>query len=425
MSNIALIGAGTVGSGLIQILESNKKLILERSGVDLNLVLICEKDKEKIQQTTSIPVTDNFDEVISRKDIEVVVELIGGTTIAYEVVKKAILSGKTVVTANKALISDKGEELFRLATENGVEIGYEASVGGAIPVIRTVKTGLVSNQFESVYGILNGTTNFILSKMEEENLEYSDALKKAQELGFAEKDPTFDVEGIDAAQKLSILGGLAFDKKIPSNKIFTEGISKITKTEILFAKQLGYRIKLLGICRRNGNLLEARVHPVMIPLSHPIANVMNEMNAIYFQSQFSGPTILMGKGAGSLPTASAVISDLVFYSSRIGKQENKFEKNLFPVADMMNPEESLLRYYLRFNTVDKPGVLAEIAHILGKNNISISTVRQYESQSEPIEVIVITHKSKEKDILKSLSEIDIMRDIIKEKTILVRLQESL
>ncbi|MCC6274349.1 MAG: homoserine dehydrogenase [Leptospiraceae bacterium] len=425
MSNIALIGAGTVGSGLIQILESNKKLILERSGVDLNLVLICEKDKEKIQQTTSSPVTDNFDEVISRKDIEVVVELIGGTTIAYEVVKKAILSGKTVVTANKALISDKGEELFRLATENGVEIGYEASVGGAIPVIRTVKTGLVSNQFESVYGILNGTTNFILSKMEEENLEYSDALKKAQELGFAEKDPTFDVEGIDAAQKLSILGGLAFDKKIPSNKIFTEGISKITKTEILFAKQLGYRIKLLGICRRNGNLLEARVHPVMIPLSHPIANVMNEMNAIYFQSQFSGPTILMGKGAGSLPTASAVISDLVFYSSRIGKQENKFEKNLFPVADMMNPEESLLRYYLRFNTVDKPGVLAEIAHILGKNNISISTVRQYESQSEPIEVIVITHKSKEKDILKSLSEIDIMRDIIKEKTILVRLQESL
>ncbi len=425
MSNIALIGAGTVGSGLIQILESNKKLILERSGVDLNLVLICDKDKEKIQQTTSIPVTDNFDEVISRKDIEVVVELIGGTTIAYEVVKKAILSGKTVVTANKALISDKGEELFRLATENGVEIGYEASVGGAIPVIRTVKTGLVSNQFESVYGILNGTTNFILSKMEEENLEYSDALKKAQELGFAEKDPTFDVEGIDAAQKLSILGGLAFDKKIPSNKIFTEGISKITKTEILFAKQLGYRIKLLGICRRNGNLLEARVHPVMIPLSHPIANVMNEMNAIYFQSQFSGPTILMGKGAGSLPTASAVISDLVFYSSRIGKQENKFEKNLFPVADMMNPEESLLRYYLRFNTVDKPGVLAEIAHILGKNNISISTVRQYESQSEPIEVIVITHKSKEKDILKSLSEIDIMRDIIKEKTILVRLQESL
>ncbi|MBE7413071.1 MAG: homoserine dehydrogenase [Leptospiraceae bacterium] len=425
MFNVALVGGGTVGSGLISILEKRKKLIQDRSGIELNLALICDKDTEKIKKLTSIPVTDNFEDVLSKKDIDIVVELIGGTTIAYEIVKKSLLSKKTVITANKALIAEKGEELFQLASDNGVEIGYEASVGGAIPVIRTVKTGLVSNQFESVYGILNGTTNFILSKMEEDNLEYSDALKKAQELGFAEKDPTFDVEGIDAAQKLSILGGLVFDRKIPSSKIFTKGISKITKTEILFAKQLGYRIKLLGICRKHGDLIEARVHPAMIPLSHPIANVMNEMNAVYFHSEFSGPTILMGKGAGSLPTASAVVSDLVFYSSRIGKDKNSLEKNLFSPAEMMNPEESVLKFYLRFNTVDKPGVLGHITDVLGNNNISISTVRQNESNKEPIEVIVITHKSKERDILKSLKEIDEMTDIIKEKTILVRLQESL
>ncbi|MCE9501516.1 MAG: homoserine dehydrogenase, partial [Leptospira sp.] len=279
--NIGLVGAGTVGSGVIEILKKNRSLIAERTGIDLNLSMICDTNPALAKKYPEIKIVSEYKEITNNASINILIETVGGTGIAFDILKAAISSKKTVVTANKALISEKGNEIFQLAEANNVEIGYEAAVGGTIPVIRTLKTGFVSNNYESIYGILNGTTNFILSKMEEENLDYDKALKEAQDLGFAEKDPTFDVEGIDAAHKLSILGGLAFNIKIPVSKIYIEGISKITSTEIQFAKLLGYRIKLLGICRLNGGLVEARVHPVMIPLSHPIANIMNEMNAIY------------------------------------------------------------------------------------------------------------------------------------------------
>ena len=350
-----------------------------------------------------------------------IVELVGGTGIAFDIIRDALLSKKTVITANKALLSEKGTELFKIANENSVEIGYEAAVGGAIPLIRSVKTGLVANQFKSIYGILNGTTNFILSKMEEENLDYELVLKKAQELGFAEKDPTFDVEGIDAAHKISILGSIAFDCRIKLENVYVEGITKISKTEINFAKQLGYRIKLLGICKMTDGHIEARVNPAMLPLNHPLASIMNEMNAVYLETQFSGPTMLSGKGAGSLPTASAIISDIAFYSERAVSKDRENEKNIFQDAKMLDQTETLERYYIRFNTVDKPGVLAILANVLGKYQISISTLRQNEVVKEPVEVIIITHPAKEKDIRQALEEIDRL-NVIKEQSVMVRIE---
>lgn len=420
--NIGLIGAGTVGSGLIEILHSHKNQILERSGVELNLIKVCDTDTSRIPSYYKGQAVSDYKAITEDTNINIVVELVGGTGIAYEIVKSALLNKKTVVTANKALLSEKGSELFQLAEENKVEIGYEASVGGAIPVIRSIKTGLVANEFNSMYGILNGTTNYILTKMEEDNLGYAQALKQAQELGFAEKDPTFDVEGIDAAHKLSILIGIAFNKKIKLSDIHIEGISKLSEAEIHAAKLLGLRIKLLGVCKKIGDHLEARVEPTMIPLTHPIASVRNEMNAIFFETSFSGPSMLLGKGAGSLPTASAIVSDLVFYGSRLGEIYLK-EKNIFEEAKLTPPGEIKARYYLRFKAVDRPGVLGELTSIIGRNLVSISSMRQNESNSEPVELIIITHEALEKDVRISLSEIDKRSDIIKAKSIMVRLED--
>lgn len=421
--SIGLIGAGTVGSGLIEILHSHQKQILEKTGIDLILSQVCDTDPSRVPSYYKGEIVTDFKKITENPKNDIVVELVGGTGIAYEIVKSALNHSKTVVTANKALLSEKGNELFQLAIDKNVEIGYEASVGGAIPVIRSIKTGLVANDFNSMYGILNGTTNFILTKMEEEDMDYAQALKQAQDLGFAEKDPTFDVEGIDAAHKLSILIGIAFNKKIKISDIHIEGISKLSKAEIHSAKLLGLRIKLLGVCKKIGDHLEARVEPTMIPLAHPIASVRNEMNAIFFETSFSGPSMLLGKGAGSLPTASAILSDLVFYGSRRGQSEIFREQNLFPEGKLLPPGENRARYYLRFKTVDRPGVLGEITSIIGRNLVSISSMRQNESNSEPVELIIITHEAMEKDVRNSLLEIDKRADIIKGKSIMIRLED--
>ncbi|MCB1179852.1 MAG: homoserine dehydrogenase, partial [Leptospiraceae bacterium] len=266
---VGLIGAGTVGQGVIEILKNSPSLIAERSGIFPELRMICDKNPDVAKEYKDI-YTDNYETLINDPNIEIVVELVGGTKIAFDVVKYALEKGKTVVTANKALLSEKGKELFELAGNKGVEIGYEAAVAGTIPILRSIKTGLIANSFNSVYGILNGTTNFILTKMEEENSSYESVLKIAQELGFAEKDPTFDVEGIDAAHKVSILASLALNQSLSLSDIFVEGITRVSKTEIQLAKELGYRIKLLGILKKKGDKLEARVNPTMVPIDHPI-----------------------------------------------------------------------------------------------------------------------------------------------------------
>lgn len=423
--NIGLIGAGTVGSGLIQIIHDNLHSISSRSGLNINLSIICNRNLEKIKHLKNVKLTTNFLDVINSPDVDLVVELIGGTKDAYSIVKGALENKKTVVTANKALLSERGDEIFQLASRNNVEIGFEAAVGGAIPVIRTIKTSLVSEKIKSVYGILNGTTNFILSKMESDGQAYQTILKEAQKLGFAESDPTFDVEGIDTAHKISILGSLAFNQKINFDKIYVEGITNISNSDILFASSLGYRIKLIAYCKNVDGKIEARVQPTMVPLNHPLANVMNEMNAIYFQTSYSDSVVLVGKGAGSQPTASAVMADIIYYGTRRICLDIPQEINFFPKANFAEQSLSEVRYYLRFNTIDEPGVLAEISKILGRNNVSISYVRQNESKTASVEVAVLTHESREGDIRNSIYEIDQIKSIIEKPTVLIRLEDKI
>ncbi len=422
---IGLVGAGVVGSGLLQLLEKNKHIVQNRNNLDIQLTAVATRTPERAQPLTSLPITSDVLSVTKRSDVDIVVELIGGTTTAYDVVLSALKNKKSVITANKALLSEKGEELFRIAKENGVELGYEAAVAGSIPIIRTLRDGLASCEFEVICGILNGTTNFILSQMESENWDYSTALKKAQELGFAEADPTFDVEGIDAAHKISLLSSLAFQEKVSFSDLQVEGISKLQSVDISASKNLGYRIKLLGISKRSSAGILTKVHPTLVPLNHPLANVMKESNAVFYKTVEAGTGMITGKGAGGLPTASAVLSDLIYYSSRFGVAGSIPENNIFPKSKKSPEKENEARYYLRFSTLDKPGVLAEIAAILGKNGISIASVQQKESEKEPVNVIVVTHSAKEGNFETSISEIDQMSSIIKEKTVAIRLLENL
>ncbi|EJO70266.1 MULTISPECIES: homoserine dehydrogenase [Leptospira] len=424
---IGLIGAGTVGSGVIEILKKESSKYLEKFGIELILSSVCTRTPEKIRkELQSFPnckLESDYQKLVTDPEIDMILELVGGTDIAYSIVKDALKYGKTVITANKALLSQKGDELFSFAQEKGLEIGMEASVAGAIPVIRSIQSGLGSDSFLSLYGILNGTTNFILSKMELENLDYSEALRIAQDLGFAEKDPTFDVEGIDTAHKISILGSLAFSEKIPLQSVQIEGITKISGLDIRFASELGYRIKLLGLVRKLSHKIEARVQPVMIPIKHPFANIMNEMNAVYYQTVYAGAGMLVGKGAGSLPTASSVVSDILYYGARRNKGISQ-EKNIFPQAMISEANISLVRYYLRFTTVDLPGVLSEISKVLGDHGISISSVRQNETEKEPVEVVVITHPATEENIKNSLKIIDGL-SLIRHTSVAIRLEDKL
>ncbi|AKH76121.1 homoserine dehydrogenase [Leptospira interrogans] len=424
---IGLIGAGTVGSGVIEILKKESNKYLEKFGIELILSSVCtrtpEKIKKELQSFPNCKLESDYQKLVTDPEIDMILELVGGTDIAYSIVKDALKFGKTVITANKALLSQKGDELFSFAQEKGLEIGMEASVAGAIPVIRSIKSSLGSDSFLSLYGILNGTTNFILSKMELDNLDYSEALRIAQDLGFAEKDPTFDVEGIDTAHKISILGSLAFSEKIPLQSVQIEGITKISGLDIRFASELGYRIKLLGLVRKLSHKIEARVQPVMIPIKHPFANIMNEMNAVYYQTAYAGTGMFVGKGAGSLPTASSVVSDILYYGARRNKGIFQ-EKNIFPQAMISEANVSLVRYYLRFTTVDLPGVLSEISKVLGDHGVSISSVRQNETEKEPVEVVVITHPATEESIKNSLKIIDGL-SLIRHTSVAIRLEDKL
>lgn len=424
---IGLIGAGTVGSGVIEILKKESNKYLEKFGIELILSSVCtrtpEKIKKELQSFPNCKLESDYQKLVTDPEIDMILELVGGTDIAYSIVKDALKFGKTVITANKALLSQKGDELFSFAQEKGLEIGMEASVAGAIPVIRSIKSSLGFDSFLSLYGILNGTTNFILSKMELENLDYSEALRIAQDLGFAEKDPTFDVEGIDTAHKISILGSLAFSEKIPLQSVQIEGITKISGLDIRFASELGYRIKLLGLVRKLSHKIEARVQPVMIPIKHPFANIMNEMNAVYYQTAYAGTGMFVGKGAGSLPTASSVVSDILYYGARRNKGIFQ-EKNIFPQAMISEANVSLVRYYLRFTTVDLPGVLSEISKVLGDHGVSISSVRQNETEKEPVEVVVITHPATEESIKNSLKIINGL-SLIRHTSVAIRLEDKL
>lgn len=431
---VGMIGFGTVGSGVVKILQENANLIERRVGGKITLKRIADIDLEADRGVKLKPgvLTSKAEEVLEDPEIDIVMELMGGTEPAKSFILKAIQNRKHIVTANKALLALHGDEIFRAAQRYGVDVNFEASVGGGIPVIRSVKEGLVANRIQSIFGILNGTSNFILSKMTDEGRNFSDVLKEAQAKGYAEADPTYDVEGIDAAHKLAILIRLAFGTPFRFKDVFINGISEITAHDIQFGREFGYRIKLLAIAKMDQGKLEARVHPTMIPEHHLLATVDSVFNAIYIKGDAVGPTLFYGQGAGKMPTGSAVVSDVVELGRNLLIQAKgnrvpmlSFQESSIERVPLKKMDEVVLPYYMRFAAMDQPGVLSKISGILGKNRISISAVIQKGRKIKgAVPVVMMTHEAKEKNVHRALQEIGRLNAILG-KTMLIRVENEL
>lgn len=410
--SIGIIGFGTVGTGTVRILLNNKDLIRERTGLDITLRRIADLDikRERGIKVPESVLTTRADDVIEDREIDIVVELIGGIHPAKDFILKAIKKKKHVVTANKALLATEGNDIFAEAEKNGVFVGFEASVAGGIPIIKVMQEGLVANRIQNIYGIINGTSNYILTKMTEEGKDFTLALKEAQELGYAEADPTFDIEGIDSAHKLTILSSLAYGIPLSYNDVYKEGITKITPQDIDFARELGYKIKLLAITKAIDGEVEMRVHPTMIPLDYMISKVDGVYNAIYVEGDAVGSTLYYGRGAGDMPTGSAVVADIVDIGRKTNRTEGAQELYSFlrPSALKIRKMEDIeSMYYFRFSAIDKPGVLSKISGILGENNISIASVIQKGRRiGGAVPLVVLTHTARERDVLKALKAID-------------------
>jgi homoserine dehydrogenase len=429
--NVGLLGFGTVGSGTARILLENRQLINARFNGEINLKWICDKD---LTTDRGFPVpegimTDDLDTVLNDPEVDIFIELIGGLEPARTFILKAIEKGKHIVTANKALLATHGLEIFSAAHEKGVEVGFEASVGGGIPCIKALKEGLAANNIETVMGIMNGTANYILTRMTDEGGAFEDVLKDAQKLGYAEADPTYDVEGIDTAHKLAIMSTLAFGKKVTLDDIFTEGISRITPVDIAFAKELGYRIKLLAIGRNTEDGIEVRIHPTMIPATHLLAQVGGAYNALYIIGDSVGKVMLYGMGAGQMPTGSAVVADVIDIARDIATGSvGRIPSFSIPFDKLDNaaikPMSRLSgKYYCRFDARDRPGVLSTISGILAKHGISIESVVQKKHDFESIvHIVMLTHNANESDIIESLDEISDL-DIIAGKPMIIRIEE--
>jgi homoserine dehydrogenase len=427
---VGIVGFGTVGTGVAKILLDNAALITRRVGVPVELVRVADLDivRERGVALAAGVLTTDSRQVLTAPDIDIVVELIGGYDTAKRVILDAVGAGKHVVTANKALLALHGEEIFDAAVRKGVDVGFEASVGGGIPVIRALTEGLAGNTIESIYGIINGTSNYILSRMTREGHGFEDVLTDAQRAGYAEADPTFDVDGIDSAHKLAILVNLAYGTPVNFKDIYTEGITNITPIDIAYAKQFGFTIKLLGIAKLVGGEIEARVHPTMLPSASPIAQVEDVYNAIQLVGDAVGDIVLYGRGAGSMPTGSAVVSDVI----AIGRNLLKNSAGRVPVASFQPDQRRPLRlrsmeeisslYYLRFMAVDRPGVLAQIAGELGRCGISISSmVQQGRREGQTVPIVIKTHVAKERDVQTALREIN-QKAFVSEPTTLIRIE---
>lgn len=427
MIGIGIIGLGTVGTGTYRILTENNLLIKQKTGLDIEVVKIAEIDPKKIK-TARIPgnmLAKSAQELMEDDTIQIIVELIGGIHPAYEFISGALEKGKWVVTANKALLAEKGNDLFGIADKKNCEIGFEASVCGGIPVIRAIREGLVGNRISYMLGILNGTSNYILTRMTDEEIPFKEALRDAQRLGFAEKDPTFDIEGIDAAHKLSILTRLAFSYPIDMKDIVIGGISKIEPVDIVFAREFGYKIKLLGMAKEIDGSIEARVEPAMIPITHPMSSVNGVFNAVYVVGDRVGPTLFYGKGAGSDPTGSAVVSDIVDMALRL---ESNNQRVRIPAyhreKKKKEARESLVPHYMRFTAEDRPGVLSKVSGILADYGISISAVTQKErKEGGYVPIVMLTHEANEKDLKKAKNTID-KQSFIKGESVHIRVEEG-
>ncbi len=418
--NVGLIGFGTVGSGVYSLLKKNSNLIKDRSGIDINIKCICDIRADELKiKIKNTGITKNWKEIINDPEIDTVVELIGGLEPAKSIVMEALRKGKNVVTANKKLLAEEGDAIFEIQKNSKANLYFEASVCGGIPCIQALRDGLVGNRVELIMGILNGTTNFILTRMEDEGLSFAEALKYAQQKGFAEADPTFDIEGFDAAHKLAVVSRMAFNKKINFKTMPIEGITRISRDDIIYAKEMGYAIKLLGASRLVGEKMEISVAPVMLPLKHPLASVRNEFNAIMFSGDMTGPIILYGKGAGSLPTASAVVSDVVQIAQ---KGKTSVNSKTIGSAKLLDSKDKMHKYYMRLSTLDSPGILSKVSGVLAKNNISIASVKQKEENSRYVPVIIMTHKCSEKGMLQSVNKINSF-DFMERDITFIRIEE--
>ena len=414
--NVGLLGIGTVGGGTFTVLQRNADEIARRAGRPIRITVVADRNVELAKKVTggACRVTDDAFAVVADPEVDIVIELIGGYGVAKELVLKAIANGKHVVTANKALLATHGNEIFKAAQDKGVMVAFEAAVAGGIPIIKAVREGLTANRIEWIAGIINGTTNFILSEMRDKGLPFDVVLKEAQRLGYAEADPTFDIEGVDAAHKITILASLAFGIPMQFDKAYIEGISKLDAIDIQYAEQLGYRIKLLGITKRTPEGVELRVHPTLIPSKRLIANVEGAMNAVLVQGDAVGATLYYGKGAGAEPTASAVIADLVDVTRMATADPlNRvphlaFQPNAMADLKILPMDEVQTSYYLRLRVQDKPGVLADITRILADEQISIDAVIQKEPEEgeEQTDLIMLTHLTREKRINAAIAKIE-------------------
>ncbi len=429
---VGLLGLGTVGGGTVSVLNRNAEEIARRAGRGIQISHAAAKDydADAIEGLDSIEkITDNAFQVVKDPDVEIVIELIGGYSPAKELVLEAIENGKHVVTANKALIAMHGNEIFKAAQEKGVTVAFEAAVAGGIPIIKAMREGLAANQLLWAAGIINGTGNFILTEMRDKGRDFADVLQEAQALGYAEADPTFDVEGIDAAHKLTIMGSIAFGVPLQFEKTYTEGISNIEKQDVEYAGELGYRIKHLGITRKTDDGIELRVHPTLIPERRLIANVDGVMNAVLVKGDAVGPTLYYGAGAGSEPTASAVVADVVDVVRALTTDpENRvphlaFQPNALSDIPILPMEEVETAYYLRLEVVDQPGVLADVTRILGDAGISIEAILQKEPEDgeSNVPVIILTQRIKEKFMNEAICNIEAL-DAITADVIRIRLE---
>lgn len=427
--NVGIIGWGTVGTGVTRILLDQSRYIRDYANIPIKLKKIADLDITTPRNVKVDPtiLTNNAEEILNDPEIDIVVELIGGLNPATKFIKSAIMNGKHVVTANKAVIAAHSKELFQLARENGVMLRFEASVGGCIPIIKSLYEGLSANKIQSIYGIVNGTCNYILTEMTDKGIDFEVALQDAKGKGYAEADPTYDIEGIDSANKIAILASLAYGLYVRAEDVFTEGITHITKNDIQYAKELGYKIKLVAIAKSDSSKkIEVRVHPTMLPERSMLANVDGVFNAIYVIGNAAGATMFYGRGAGQMPAASAVVSDIIEISKNIisGARTNSI---LTP--DLEGSEYSLKcisecisRYYIRLQVLDQPGVLASISSILGRRKISIASVIQKERhEGSSVPLVLMTHEAIEKDVQEAVKEIDEL-SVVKSKSVLIRVE---
>ena len=429
--NVGLLGWGTVGTGVSKILTNQKHQIYQNTGLNLNLLKVAKRTLPA--QRTGVDLADNclttdVNTIVDNPDINIVVELIGGITDSRELISRAMRNGKSIVTANKALIAECGADLYQLAQKQGVSLNFEASTAGGIPIIKTLRESFAGNKVESIYGIVNGTCNYILTEMQKNGRNFSDALEMAQEKGYAEADPTLDIDGTDAAQKLTILVALAHHIKVPLNQVHTEGITKITQNDIQYAQELGYTVKLLAITKSRGTKIDVRVHPTLIPNDSMLANVSDAFNAVCVVGNAVGPTLFYGQGAGEMPTASAVVADIIDAARSINGNSHV----PIPPAWVSKPHSDFsigliddieTRYYLRLVVQDCPGVLAQIGTILGNQDISISSVIQKEPHCKnSVSLIILTHKACEANMCQARIEIDNL-EVVQEKLTLMRIEE--